>query len=362
MTRTSTQCSRRPRWVPDTYAPQCKGCGADFNLLRRRHHCRRCGNIFCNECSKQRVTLPEEMGYGSSPQRICHNCTPNLPLPRRPEGPPKGVVPSLAVRVPVARSPIQSPVPHRAILKRKDGCSQSGRSSPYSPKRSPKQVSLSPILDAVGGRHDGASGRSSPAVRVLPWTPDQSPRIPEATPQAVGREDGEEAAVVGAEESAGRGAIEREWVEGVWRAQEAGTRRLLECSKKHMQEYHAAQIAAGAPSLSILGPTPTNSPQSPCPLYNVEGIVMSPAHSPSQHRGGLAPSLRAPSSASPMSQKGRLSADRSVGPSKGSVRTGSVRGRVTSGGSTRSGHSSMSRASSSPSYRTSPAGRPLRAP
>lgn len=38
------------RWVPDHEARDCLTCGRAFNTLRRRHHCRVCGNIFCGRC------------------------------------------------------------------------------------------------------------------------------------------------------------------------------------------------------------------------------------------------------------------------------------------------------------------------
>lgn len=37
-------------WKKDKDEKQCGGCGAGFGLMRRRHHCRLCGNIRCKEC------------------------------------------------------------------------------------------------------------------------------------------------------------------------------------------------------------------------------------------------------------------------------------------------------------------------
>lgn len=52
-----------PAWAPDASAKECTGCGRGFNLFRRRHHCRRCGLIFCNACAAKRVLadLPENV-------------------------------------------------------------------------------------------------------------------------------------------------------------------------------------------------------------------------------------------------------------------------------------------------------------
>jgi hypothetical protein len=41
-----------------------------------QHHCRNCGEIFCNNCTNQRITLPA-MGY-SSPVRVCYNCAKQI--------------------------------------------------------------------------------------------------------------------------------------------------------------------------------------------------------------------------------------------------------------------------------------------
>ena len=44
--------------VPDGSTPACMICGKHFNfLLRRRHHCRRCGACVCDGCSNHRLPL-----------------------------------------------------------------------------------------------------------------------------------------------------------------------------------------------------------------------------------------------------------------------------------------------------------------
>ena len=37
-------------WVDSSSVADCRACGKEFGLLRRKHHCRRCGQIFCDEC------------------------------------------------------------------------------------------------------------------------------------------------------------------------------------------------------------------------------------------------------------------------------------------------------------------------
>ncbi|XP_054697820.1 lateral signaling target protein 2 homolog isoform X1 [Grus americana] len=72
-----------PEWVPDSTCNQCSTCHSPFTLLRRRHHCRSCGKIFCARCSPHAAALPH---YGQTkPVRVCTHCyVMHLsPTPRR---------------------------------------------------------------------------------------------------------------------------------------------------------------------------------------------------------------------------------------------------------------------------------------
>ncbi|GAB2259645.1 hypothetical protein Droror1_Dr00010500 [Drosera rotundifolia] len=60
---------RGSNWVVD--ASHCQGCASQFTFINRKHHCRRCGGIFCNNCTQQRMVL---RGQGDSPVRICDPC------------------------------------------------------------------------------------------------------------------------------------------------------------------------------------------------------------------------------------------------------------------------------------------------
>ncbi|PVU85034.1 hypothetical protein BB559_007235 [Furculomyces boomerangus] len=44
-------------WLPDSSAPYCALCKRKFKLFFRRHHCRRCGLVFCDDCTKDRDWL-----------------------------------------------------------------------------------------------------------------------------------------------------------------------------------------------------------------------------------------------------------------------------------------------------------------
>ncbi|KAJ1338822.1 hypothetical protein BSLG_006459 [Batrachochytrium salamandrivorans] len=48
-------------WQKDSEASTCFNCVCKFTFMLRRHHCRRCGNIFCDGCSSRRVMIPISM-------------------------------------------------------------------------------------------------------------------------------------------------------------------------------------------------------------------------------------------------------------------------------------------------------------
>ncbi|XP_078287969.1 lateral signaling target protein 2 homolog isoform X3 [Rhinoraja longicauda] len=61
-----------PEWVPDEVCSFCTACKAPFTVIRRKHHCRSCGKIFCSRCSSHSAPLPR---YGQmKPVRICTHC------------------------------------------------------------------------------------------------------------------------------------------------------------------------------------------------------------------------------------------------------------------------------------------------
>ena len=61
-----------PRWVPDRWAEACSDCRRVFNHLRRRHHCRACGKVFCGRCAREKIELPEYKIF--TPKRVCMAC------------------------------------------------------------------------------------------------------------------------------------------------------------------------------------------------------------------------------------------------------------------------------------------------
>ncbi|XP_037896632.1 RUN and FYVE domain-containing protein 2 isoform X4 [Glossina fuscipes] len=61
-------------WAPDSISTHCTACKKEFNLTRRRHHCRSCGEIFCNSCSDHSLALVNENGQLGKPVRVCLAC------------------------------------------------------------------------------------------------------------------------------------------------------------------------------------------------------------------------------------------------------------------------------------------------
>ncbi|KPI84936.1 hypothetical protein ABL78_6003 [Leptomonas seymouri] len=51
-------CFPVPLMIEDADAAECGQCGAVFSFFLRRHHCRLCGDVFCDACSQHRATLP----------------------------------------------------------------------------------------------------------------------------------------------------------------------------------------------------------------------------------------------------------------------------------------------------------------
>ena len=65
-------------WVADASAKRCFGCERKFQFARRRHHCRRCGGVFCGACTRNHVGASDLLHSGDAAQkgreRVCDDC------------------------------------------------------------------------------------------------------------------------------------------------------------------------------------------------------------------------------------------------------------------------------------------------
>ena len=68
-------------WEKDSSRKTCHDCNLKFTIRRRRHHCRRCGRLFCKKCSAERVRLETYISpFGvmknnkEEKLRVCDSC------------------------------------------------------------------------------------------------------------------------------------------------------------------------------------------------------------------------------------------------------------------------------------------------
>lgn len=64
----------RPRWQPDSEAKYCSICDHRFSFLFRRHHCRCCGKVVCENCAPALNSKPLPALKYSKPVRHCKAC------------------------------------------------------------------------------------------------------------------------------------------------------------------------------------------------------------------------------------------------------------------------------------------------
>ena len=61
-----------PYWQPDNTAIKCSStdCFLEFGVINRKHHCRNCGKIFCDECCSKEMFVER---YGKD-TKVCKKC------------------------------------------------------------------------------------------------------------------------------------------------------------------------------------------------------------------------------------------------------------------------------------------------
>ncbi|CAK9435463.1 uncharacterized protein LODBEIA_P01900 [Lodderomyces beijingensis] len=70
----------RKHWLKDESVQKCgiESCGKEFNFFERRHHCRKCGGIFCNEHTSHSLSINHmaqfTTGGRGTLSKVCDNC------------------------------------------------------------------------------------------------------------------------------------------------------------------------------------------------------------------------------------------------------------------------------------------------
>ncbi len=74
-TTTPPALEDRQHWMPDRLCKHCYACDTPFTVFRRRHHCRICGQVFCNNCSGFFVpSQPNPVTTNKTILRACKMC------------------------------------------------------------------------------------------------------------------------------------------------------------------------------------------------------------------------------------------------------------------------------------------------
>ncbi|GET89505.1 FYVE zinc finger, putative [Leishmania tarentolae] len=60
-------CFTAPVMIDDDNAAECGQCGTAFSFFLRRHHCRLCGDVFCDSCTQHRASLPPTVTGDTAP-------------------------------------------------------------------------------------------------------------------------------------------------------------------------------------------------------------------------------------------------------------------------------------------------------
>eukprot|EP01064_Diplonema_japonicum_P000307 TRINITY_DN10214_c0_g3_i2.p1 TRINITY_DN10214_c0_g3~~TRINITY_DN10214_c0_g3_i2.p1 ORF type:complete len:347 (+),score=132.37 TRINITY_DN10214_c0_g3_i2:580-1620(+) len=59
-------------WKTDKDVKTCTNCSTKFGMFTRKHHCRCCGDVFCDKCTNSRIAMPH-LGY-TNKERACTAC------------------------------------------------------------------------------------------------------------------------------------------------------------------------------------------------------------------------------------------------------------------------------------------------
>lgn len=60
----------RPYWMPNAQASSCIKCETPFSMFLRKHHCRKCGEIFCDNCWGKEIYVNAYHKFA----KVCDTC------------------------------------------------------------------------------------------------------------------------------------------------------------------------------------------------------------------------------------------------------------------------------------------------
>lgn len=66
----------KAHWKANSSSNSCNSCSTPFSLFNRRHHCRHCGELFCDKCSSYEVRLDPGCNFHILGQKVraCDSC------------------------------------------------------------------------------------------------------------------------------------------------------------------------------------------------------------------------------------------------------------------------------------------------
>lgn len=88
------KCGREQRSADEDKIMQCTGCREKFTMINRKHHCGKCGNLFCGNCTSSK----ENLNNGAIKERICISCSTRAFLLRRKAKAPKKIAKSIVIK------------------------------------------------------------------------------------------------------------------------------------------------------------------------------------------------------------------------------------------------------------------------